>query len=1195
MAERINLAQFDIDTRLLEEKIANNQTKMDLLKGEIRDTRKVLKEYQDQAKLAAGVIVETTKVQEQANEQLRQGTITQEQYNAVISETSQVIRQSETELSRLLELEREQQQQLVRNQSDLRRLNEENRELNNLFRAGREELSGLEGQYQELQRQWNATAAESRNLGVQMRELERSGQQNTEEYRQVSETYRQTAQRALELRTEMRELTAATGDNSLNVGNYAEGFETAFSELSEGAGMLMSGNVQGGFESVKNGLKGIKGGFSDLFSFIKANPWLVIVGAIFTYVKEMYEYNQQVRELNMEVEALANTSGELTDQLRKNATAISETYGKDFKEAVIEQKSLMDDFKISAEEAFNVYNEGLARGGALNSEFGDSIREYGPLLAQSGYSAQEFINILNAGIDLGIYNDKLPDAIKEAGISLNEQTKATRDALVNAFGASFTDDLLKRIQSGKTTVADGLDEIAQKAEKTNLNQQQLAQLTADVFKGAGEDAGGALKIFEALNHAVDISKVGLTDLQKEVVRLAQLDKELADAKDEAFKSDSVMAFQADIEVAWKQIQIIWYKSLGNITTFINDASKGWRLFIMNTSDLFKLIPNTFNKVVTAVAKDLAELTSLAKLSGEIIKDALTLNLDGIEDKFNKLKSGISNAFSNTKKEIKIFSSFLGTEGIINVKNRNIIADEEAAKIEAKRQREAEEAARKAADEATRKGNGKVTGSVADAAAALQSKALKDLEKQKAEQQKKIEEAAKAELANAKERADQATQNAQNELANYIAINAEKLKSDKRLTQERINEINKYYDELEKKQLEALAIEEKSKIDSLNAEITKLESKGKLNAQELEQKRLLENQKNIIVQEYDTKEIQVKNQTKDEKLKVDKTYLEQKKEMEDLASALAFQKKILDLEEQGASEFDIRKAQEEQRFQEELRRWAEENDIKMDLDNDRYISDQEIQMERDALQLQYETTKDESEKLRIQNQLNSIDNMVRTSAKNQEEIEKAKENAKLQAISNTLGQAASLFAENTAAYKALSIAQAAINTYLGVSGVLAQFPGPVGWAMSAVQIALGLANVAKIAGIGVNKKAARGMIPDGPSHQNGGIKAMTPNGMIEIEGGEAIINKKSTSMYRNLLSEINQAGGGVKFAMGGIGGGISSLPTVQNTIKQNLDMALMSEMISAAVLEGSMTGTQMGSQQGIIGLSENRQIQQGANF
>jgi hypothetical protein len=63
----------------------------------------------------------------------------------------------------------------------------------------------------------------------------------------------------------------------------------------------------------------------------------------------------------------------------------------------------------------------------------------------------------------------------------------------------------------------------------------------------------------------------------------------------------------------------------------------------------------------------------------------------------------------------------------------------------------------------------------------------------------------------------------------------------------------------------------------------------------------------------------------------------------------------------------------------------------------------------------------------------------------------------------------------------------------------------------------------------------GGILNGPSHEEGGIPSRIKGSdkMLELEGGEAIINKKSTEMFKPLLSSLNEKGGGVKFADGGI--------------------------------------------------------------
>ena len=86
----------------------------------------------------------------------------------------------------------------------------------------------------------------------------------------------------------------------------------------------------------------------------------------------------------------------------------------------------------------------------------------------------------------------------------------------------------------------------------------------------------------------------------------------------------------------------------------------------------------------------------------------------------------------------------------------------------------------------------------------------------------------------------------------------------------------------------------------------------------------------------------------------------------------------------------------------------------------------------------------------------------------------------------------------------------------------------------------------------SQKFADGGVLSGPSHASGGIKA----GGVEFEGGEAIINKRSTRMFRNELSAINEAGGGRRFADGGVFGSLS-LPSSSNQ-SQNFS-ALINEM------------------------------------
>lgn len=105
---------------------------------------------------------------------------------------------------------------------------------------------------------------------------------------------------------------------------------------------------------------------------------------------------------------------------------------------------------------------------------------------------------------------------------------------------------------------------------------------------------------------------------------------------------------------------------------------------------------------------------------------------------------------------------------------------------------------------------------------------------------------------------------------------------------------------------------------------------------------------------------------------------------------------------------------------------------------------------------------------------------------------------------------------------VSTAQAIMEAWSSVAAIM--FPGNViaGGALTAMLAATGIAQTLKARAEMDNAlKAARGGILNGPSHAQGGI--VLSNG-VEAEGGEAIINKRSTAAFAPLLSEINSFNG-----------------------------------------------------------------------
>ena len=103
--------------------------------------------------------------------------------------------------------------------------------------------------------------------------------------------------------------------------------------------------------------------------------------------------------------------------------------------------------------------------------------------------------------------------------------------------------------------------------------------------------------------------------------------------------------------------------------------------------------------------------------------------------------------------------------------------------------------------------------------------------------------------------------------------------------------------------------------------------------------------------------------------------------------------------------------------------------------------------------------------------------------------------------------------------------------------------------------------------------ANGGLVHGKSHAQGGEKFAVGGRVVELEGGEAVINKRSTAMFGRQLSAMNAAGGGVKFADGGLLNQPSFSQQQFNAIGQNQMMGAMGGSSKVVVVEADITDSQ----------------------
>ena len=196
---------------------------------------------------------------------------------------------------------------------------------------------------------------------------------------------------------------------------------------------------------------------------------------------------------------------ELTN-LTEQGIKLEELYGIDMNETLRGVNSLMVNFGMSAQEAMDYIVSGTQNGLDKTNELGDNISEYAGKFSQAGYSAQEYFQLLQNGLEGGAYNlDKVNDAINEVTTRLADGTIADSLSKINEETGQVeagtggwgeeVENVFKQWQQGGATQKQVIDAIVKDIQNTE-NQQDKLNKAALAFGTMGED--GNTRFIESL-------------------------------------------------------------------------------------------------------------------------------------------------------------------------------------------------------------------------------------------------------------------------------------------------------------------------------------------------------------------------------------------------------------------------------------------------------------------------------------------------------------------------------------------------------------------------------------------------------------------------------------------------------------------------------------------------------------------------
>ena len=361
-------------------------------------------------------------------------------------------------------------------------------ELRNAYQQAAAESGKTSKEAQKAENAFNKQADEVSKLGVAMNE--------TQNYiNKFNNSISKNDRMLDEIESGARD--AATGLSLLD-----ESAKGASDSLSGIEGKLDAGNMMDAADAISAvGDKIIEAGgksvdaFSDLEGTVsRVNSYFGLTGDAADKMGEVVEnvfrtgVTDSLEEVGEAVILVNNNLKDLDPSQLENIAAqainLEKVFGSDISETMRGVNALMVNFGLDAQTAMDYIVAGSQNGLDKTQELGDNLSEYSGKFAQAGYSAQEYFQLLQNGLEGGAYNlDKVND-------SINEVTTRLSDGTIEEALGSFSENTQKTFEAwknGGATQKDVINSIVDDIREAS-SQQEALNLASTAFGTLGEDA-----------------------------------------------------------------------------------------------------------------------------------------------------------------------------------------------------------------------------------------------------------------------------------------------------------------------------------------------------------------------------------------------------------------------------------------------------------------------------------------------------------------------------------------------------------------------------------------------------------------------------------------------------------------------------------------------------------------------------------
>ena len=245
-------------------------------------------------------------------------------------------------------------------------------------------------------------------------------------------------------------------------------------------------------------------------------------------------FGENIGEVNEALAVTKTNTGLVGDELKtatESGFLLRDTFGFEFQESSRTARTLMKNFGLSADEAYNLIAAGAQRGANQNGDMLDVLAEYGPMYAQMGMSADQMMTSLIKGNEAGVFSiDKVGDAMKEFSIRCvdgSETTKAAMQAIgldAGAMAQQFAmggENARHAFQTTVEAIMSIEDPVKRSQTAVQLFGTQFEDLGPEILPILAEMAAGGELTAEALEQIANVRYDDFSSSAQGFMRLVQ--------------------------------------------------------------------------------------------------------------------------------------------------------------------------------------------------------------------------------------------------------------------------------------------------------------------------------------------------------------------------------------------------------------------------------------------------------------------------------------------------------------------------------------------------------------------------------------------------------------------------------------------------------------------------------------------------